>query len=231
MDRRQIWREVRRLPEWAGSAGARVNQTLFVLLLGVYLPFRMGIEFLDPLVIVPFAFASLVFVSGAAAEAFGSAVLPEPATAASLRPRMIALSLGGGLYAWSILISGVVVVNIGNWYGFPLLPPALTSWTAPLLSLGLSAFGAATALLLFTHHYSVKDVRSRLRGGLFLFLLVWLFHSWLVPIALREKIAPYLTTDKIAAFTFALAVLLLLLSEHRLRTAVKRMQSAETGES
>ena len=63
---------------------------------------------------------------------------------------------------------------------------------------------------------------------LFLFLLLWLFHSWIVPASVFEKVAPHLTTEGIALLTVGLGALLLLLSERRLQASVTRMESADS---
>ena len=57
--------EVRRLPEWLDGAGPKVNLTLFGLILGVVLPWAMGFQYLDPMILMePFRRGSGISAMG-----------------------------------------------------------------------------------------------------------------------------------------------------------------------
>ena len=171
---------------WTGS---QVNLVLLFLLAGLYLPSRMGIEFLDPLTIVPYSLIGLVFVSGAAA-----AVFEDLDSYRVLRARVWRLALGGLGYAVLVLGAGVIMVNIGFWHGEVLLPPVPICLVTVWLILSLSALVAAVAAHLMRRHHTSSEVKSRLLGALLGVLLAWVFRSSLAPVAAREWIAPVATT-------------------------------------
>lgn len=214
--------ELRRLPRWTGSTGSRVNLVLLVLLLGGYLPWRMGFEFLDALVLMPYAFTSLMFISVAAAEALAPEEIPSGECRGELRRRVWATAAGGLCYSGAILALGLVAVNLGT---LPALvaPPFLTMISYAALSLAVAAFAAASAALMVAHHDTAADVRSRIRGILLLLLGVWLFRGWLIPVGLREQVAPWTTTARLGWLAAGGAVVLSLLAERRLRQAHARL--------
>lgn len=214
--------ELRCLPQWTGSTGSRVNLVLLVLLLGGYLPWRMGFEFLDALVLMPYAFTSLMFVSVAAAEALGPEQIPAEEQRAGLRRRIWAVAVGGLCYSGAILALGLAAVNLGT---FPALvtPPLLTVVCYVALSLGVATFAAASAALMVAHHDTAGDVRSRIRGILLVLLGLWLFRGWLIPAGLREQAAPWTTTARLGWLAICGSAVLFLLAEWRLRRAHARL--------
>ena len=174
--------------------GSKINLVLLTALAGGYVPWKMGIEFLDPLVVVPFALVSLMPVS------------------AALPPRSLVRtgSLGMG-YALLVLGLGVVLVNAGFWHGQLLLPPWPAVFAAALLAFSASFFAGAAALAMLGNNYTAAEAGRRIRLVLLVLLAAWLFRGTLVPTGLREAVAPVATTWGIAGMAVVVSLGLLLL--------------------
>lgn len=211
--------ELKRLPSYAGGAASLVNQTLIAGFLGVYLPWRLSFQFLDPLVIIPYALTGLIFASGASVEAFAGDDSSEEGEESAIRCRVGVVAVGGLGYSSLLTFTGLLVVNARNWHGDLIIPPAPVCVVAPLLSLAASGFMAASAALLLSRYYSPGDVKTRFRAALAGLVAVWVFRGWIVPVALKEWIAPLLTTRGIAVLTAIFSMLLALLAERRVRAA------------
>jgi hypothetical protein len=198
--------------------GTQVNLVLLFLLAGLYLPSRMGIEFLDPLTIVPYSLIGLVFVSGSA-----GAVFEDLESYRLLRARVWRIALGGLGYAVSVLGAGVIMVNIGFWHGEVLLPPVPICLATVWLIFSLSALVAAVAAHLMRRHYTSAEVKSRLLGTLLAVLLAWVFRSSLVPVALREWIAPVGTTAGLTSLIGGIGLAAIFTAEWLVRGNMKEL--------
>jgi hypothetical protein len=175
------------------SSGNRVNLTLLAGILGVFLPSKMGIEYLDPLVLLPVSCVSLMLVA---------ALTPEWGF-----PRV---ALAGMAYGSGVVAAGIAVVNAGFWHGVPIIPPATVLVSIPLLSFSVSAFAAAAGSWMNARNLTPAEARTRIRGVLLVLLALWVFRSSVIPETLRGWVAPFATTGGIAAIVLVLSTALLL---------------------
>jgi hypothetical protein len=119
------------------SYGAVLN-LLAILGFGVFVPWRKGLEFLDPAILFPYFGLSLVFVAPLVTSA-----VPEPRTQRAIGTKIsAALALGWGT-ALFIVVLGLLTVNLLHWHGHALLPSIAVLRDAALLSLLGSLFVAA----------------------------------------------------------------------------------------
>jgi hypothetical protein len=190
-----------------------VNLCLLAALLGILLPVKMGIEYLDAGVILPYSLAGLAPLSGAAAEAFALRA-PDP------RRRVAALAAGGLAYALAIIGLGVAIVSARAGYGL-LLPSRLVASSAVLLSVTANAYMAAAAGVMSRRGYRTEEIKSRLRALLGVALVLWIARPWIVPAAVGEWLAPWSTSRGIAGGTLALSALLAAGAEIQLRRMLR----------
>jgi hypothetical protein len=214
---KQAWAERRNLPLWLGGTSGVVIHALLVALLGFYAPFRLGIDWLDPLIVIPYWCASLIFVAGAAPEAFSG---PKPCQ--NWSSKLLAVSGGGWLYAAVIVLLALLTVNTRHWHGQMLLPAGAVRWAAPLLSFsaaaGLAAFGAR----LSAENHPAPAVKGLLRGGLWGVTLLLIAGPAVAPVALREWLAPHLTTPGLARLCVAGSLLSAALAACQIRRALRQ---------
>jgi hypothetical protein len=142
---------------------------VLIAVFGVFIPFRKGLGFLEPIMITAYACLGVLFAAPAAAQAFSKG-RPQTMREAGLRAAK-AVGYGEAL-ALVMLISGVVTLSVAN--GRLLLPQFDVLAEGALMGLA-----ASTALALFsgwmTLHFSPAAARVGMRlvfmGLLILFVL------------------------------------------------------------
>ncbi len=197
--------------EWMDGAGAKVNLALFGALLGVVLPWALGLPFLDPLVIVCVSCSAVVFVAAVAGQA-GREVNPD-----TLLPWLLVITAWGGFYGTLVVAAGIVTVNVLNWHGTILVPGALTSITTPLLPVAMSAFFTAEGFHLARKGHKPEEIGARFRWGVLILVMGAYFRHSLLPTVATEWLARRSTTPGIAMGVVLLSLALAGLAARRLR--------------
>jgi len=113
-------------------------------LLGFYLPWRLGFEFLDAAVLLPYACLSSLFATRAYGPEPARRLLDPPAAPADRRKVVAAAAAGWGA-ALLILAAGLLTVNVASWHGRPLVPPLGVLLSVVGLSLPVALVSVAAA--------------------------------------------------------------------------------------
>lgn len=169
-----------------------------IVLFGVLVPLRKGLDFLDPLILCGCLMLSLVMVGPAAASAF-SGTPPVQGRAALRRLAIVAV------YAWAIgvavLVAGLITVNLRSPYRKAFIPETWFLITAMLFSAAATVLiGVLSALV--ARRYTASTARNALRLA-FLGLVLFVFaiarfggpdwprtlHAWCTPAHLRRFFA------------------------------------------
>jgi hypothetical protein len=203
--------ELRRIPGWLDGTGPKVNLTLFGLGLGGVVPWLLGYEYLDPMVLIGISLASVVFVAAAVGNA-GQETEPRriPVT-------VLAITTAGTAYAMAVILLGVSIVNLKNWYGMLLIPPAVNLFTLPLLPAGLSAFLGAEGIRLARGGHKPRDIGARFRWTVLLLVMAWYLRSYWMPAPLHEWVDGNLVSETVALATVVVAAILASLAALRVR--------------
>jgi hypothetical protein len=119
----EVWKEWRLLPERIGGWGGGALFLAMAAVLGVLVPWQLGFEFLSPNVLLAYGFLAPIL----AAPFVAAAIAGDPVS----RNRGVAAKvIAAGAYGWTaaavFLAAGLITVNIKNWRGEPILPPAAT---------------------------------------------------------------------------------------------------------
>ncbi len=203
--------ELRCVPGWLDGAGPKVNLALFGIGLGGAVPWMLGFEFLDPIVLTGISLACVVFVGAVAGNA-GQDADPSHVVA-----RVQAIALAGTAYAVTVVLLGLIVVNVRNWHGAMLLPATVNLLTLPLLPAGLSAFLGAEGIRMALRGHKPREIGARFRWTVLLLVMAWYLRGYWMPAAVREWIESYLVSSWVAIATVAIAAILGALAVIRLR--------------
>jgi len=183
-----LWRELRRLLSYAGLTRPRLYTTtvnLFVLLaFGIAIPWRRGYDFFDPVLILLYCLIALLFSAPAITDLLGT----EWTDGHTIRARLYACSLYGWAAFVTVLVLGIVTVNIQyRAFGIHLPPPAVL--TAALALSFTASLWVASCAALFAVVLSPTAAKLIIRAA-FVFLLFallfagrWLPDEWRIAIA------------------------------------------------
>ncbi len=174
------------------STASKINLALLACLAGGFVPWKMGLLFLDPLVILPYAGLSLFYA--------GAAPGGDP----------LRLGLFGATYACAVIALGVLAVNAGLRQGAPLSPVWPLAVSAPVLSFSVSFFAATWARDHINRRNPPQEAASRIRWITLLLLMLWLTRASVIPAAVRELTAPATTTWGLAVMSLGLSGVMLL---------------------
>jgi hypothetical protein len=146
-----------------------------IAIFGVFLPFRKGLEFLDPVMISAYACLGALFAAPAAARSFARRRPQSMRETAWLAAK--AVGYGEGL-ALIMLCAGVATVSVSR--GRLLLPELDVLTEAALLGLSGSL---ALALLAgwMTLRFSASAARRGMRALFFAILLLFVFRAQRLP--------------------------------------------------
>lgn len=158
------------------STASKVNLVLLALLTGAYMPWNMGLLFLDPLIIVTYAGLALFYA--------GATPGGDP----------LRTGLFGAAYSTLVIALGVVSVNLGLKQGAPVLPVLPVSIATPLLSFSAATFAATWARDHIARRNPPHDAASRIRWLTLILLMAWVMRASFIPAAIRDVAAPATTT-------------------------------------
>src|SRR5882724_10463073 len=139
--RRAIMQELSQLPRRMGGTTGVLIYAFAMLALGILLPWHLGFDFLDAMVLLAYACLPALLVAPVVAESFAGdlerAQVPE--TPEERRRLLYAKVLTGALYGWisALLctVTGLTTVNLSltSW----ILPPGLLAIDLAVLSLAV----------------------------------------------------------------------------------------------
>jgi hypothetical protein len=146
-----------------------------IAIFGVILPWRKGLDFLDPVMISAYACIGMLFAPPAAAANFGG---PRPQSLSQAVQRAWKAVLYGEGLAVILMLAGVITVSFSR--GRVLVPQLDVLGEAALLGL---AGTIALALLAgwMTLHFSIMAARTGMRVIFLLLLLGFFFRSQKLP--------------------------------------------------
>ncbi len=144
-----------------------------VLTFGILVPWYKGFTFLDPRIILAYGLLALLFVAPASAE---SAAAQLSRDSISNSPGEVLASIGIVVaYGWGvavvILITALVTLNLTNWRGSLIAPPAMFCFAVVTFSLAAS-LAVATLSGVLSRYFSAYAVKSILRIGFLGLLLI-----------------------------------------------------------
>ena len=160
-----------------------------VLAFGILVPWYKGFTFLDPRILLAYALLALLFVAPASAEsAAAHASSKESGERESSEGRPVAGVLGRialvVAYGWGvmvlILITALVTLNLANWRGSVMTPPA--AFLSAVLVFSLTAsFAVATLSGVLARRFSAGGIKSILRFGFLALLLALALSNRFLP--------------------------------------------------
>jgi hypothetical protein len=162
-----------------GSKGVLLHLAL-VAVFGVFLPWKKGIEFFDPVILSAYACLGVLFAAPIAAQAFAD-VRPESMSAAIAR--IAAAVLYGECVVIAFLGAGIATVYFTHRHSVFFAPDLVGLGFAALLGLtGSFAFAALAAWI--SLRFSAAAARGALRMMFLLLLFLFFFRSqWLPDVA------------------------------------------------
>lgn len=182
---------------------ATILLNLAVLLaFGVWVPWRRGFDFLDPVMILAYAMLALLFVAPAAAVACA----PDSArglTRTAMLGRIVAAVAYGWGTAMIILVIALITINATAWHGRAVLPPLKILSSAVLMSLAGSLFVAILGALV-TLSFSAGAARNFFRFAFLFLLLALTFSSRFLPAEWKVWLSAQMTTDGLSRLALIL---------------------------
>ena len=180
-------------------------QLVTVALLGCYLPWRLGFEFLDAGVVVVYGCLAALFVApritrrlGAERERRVLEVPREPPERGVLW-REVGQAAAGGWGAALLLVGmGLVTVNITQWHGRVLLPPAAVLASVVVWSGSVAVLTSAVGARMALEARSAAEASRALRGRILLLLLAGFLAARLLPGEWREWFDAQMTPGRLA---------------------------------
>ena len=192
-----------------------------VLAFGILVPWYKGFTFLDPRILLAYAMLALLFVAPASAEsaaAYTSKQAEEGGDASA--PAGVLSRIGLVVaYGWGvsvlILITALATLNLTNWRGAVLVPPAAFFSATLVFSLAAS-FAVAILSGVLARRFSAGGIKSILRFGFLGLLLALALSNRFLPERWQIILSDYSTRRALtrlawegAAISAGLAVVLL----------------------
>src|ERR1700693_2368676 len=147
-----------------------------VLAFGILVPWYKGFTFLDPRILLAYALLALLFVAPASAE---SAAAHAKSTAGVLSRTGMVVAYGWGVSV-VMLITALVTVNLTNWRGSLMAPPA--AFLSAVLVFSLTAsFAVAILSGVLARRFSATGIKSILRFGFLGLLLAMALSNRFLP--------------------------------------------------
>ncbi len=163
-------------------------QLVLAALLGIWLPWRMGFEFLDAAVLLLYGLLSTAAAAPAIAAALGSEQERPVLDAAREVPEAGALyrAIGraaaiGWIEAMAVTAAGLATVNLASWHGRVVLPPAGVLASVAALSLGAALLTASAGARAAIEARSAAAAARELRGRCLLLIVAGLAGVRLLP--------------------------------------------------
>ena len=183
-----------------------------VLAFGILVPWYKGFTFLDPRILLAYALLAVLFVAPASAE---SAAAHAKSTTGVLSRTSLVVAYGWGV-SILILITALATVNLANWRGAVLAPPA--AFLSAVLVFSLTAsFAVAILSGVLARRFSATGIKSILRFGFLGLLLALALSNRFLPERWQIILSDYSTRRALtrvawdgAAICAGLAVVLLI---------------------
>jgi len=192
--------ELRRLPRMIGSAAGILLYLLVLGAFGLMVPARWGFEFLNPMVLAAYGAMAGLFASPVSVEAcFGVRDFPHPARTA-LIGKIAFVAAYGWVSATLILIVGLITVNIRNWHGQPLLPPAIFLASLFAFSLSIAVFVTSMGAALAVRAPSTRSAKRIMRTAFLVFLLFLVMFVRYAPDEWRFRMTMQLSQERFPLF-------------------------------
>jgi hypothetical protein len=206
-----VFGEFRELLGFAGLTRWRIYSTtvnLFVILaFGIVVPWRRGIEFFDPLLLLLYSFIALLFAAPAITELLGR----QWTNAQAVLARVFASALFGWGAFCLILLLGIVAVQLEYRAGRMLFPAPNVLGAA--LGLSLTASCAVSAVgALFSVVLDPLSAKLILRGAFVGILLLLLFGGRFLPPAWQASLAQNITPRAVTQSAYIVSGILALLA-------------------
>lgn len=225
----EIWAvirvEWRHLPGRAGGLAGMGWYLAIALLLGVYMPWRLGFEFLDAAILLFYSSLSSLLGGPLAARSVGSErerglLDPAPAGTAhrpTLYGRVLAAAAAGWFAALVIVAGGLLAVNVTLWHGRALLPPVSVLLSLVVWSLSLAVVTAAAGARIALSASSGASAARTLRSRLLFILSLCVLAAQLLPGRWKTFFDAQMTAGRLARNVAIATPLLLLLGAALLR--------------
>jgi hypothetical protein len=216
-----VWTDIKRLAGGLARDRQRLGLNLAVLLaVSGFVPWMIGLSFLDPLVLIPFCGLSVFFVAILIPQSMSE---DRPQNEAALVIRIAAIVLLSWIMGLLTLVCALGTLNALHWHGLPLVP----SWEilTAAAGFGLSAtltmacVGAAVTLGSDSAAAAQRLLRYSLMAVI-LFLLLGYPH---LPSAITTLVEGDLTNAGIAKKTWVVTVVLLAPAAWSFQTARIRL--------
>src|SRR5690349_5472633 len=151
---------------------------LIVVAFGILVPWYKGFALLDPQMILAYACLAVLFVAPASAES-AAARRQDEAPKAVLGGIAVVVAYGWGI-TLLILLTAFVTLNLTNWRGAMITPPAMLCSAALLFSLMVCIVVAALSAVL-ARRFTAASVKTILRLGFLAVRLALAFNSPVLP--------------------------------------------------
>lgn len=233
-----VWRDWREHVLRGRGVATTVTMVMFVLLLGVVLPWRVGAAWLSaPWVAMVWAWLPVFLVTSVTADTFAGerergTLEPLLATRLPDGPILYGKVLAAVAYVGTATLValplGILTVNLTGSFPEPLLLGAAEALALSLLALVAALFGAAAGVLLSLRASSVREAQQSLSVVILLLSLTPLlalpalpeaWRGWLVGILLQGDVTSLV--PPLGAALGSVAVILLLVA--RLRFTRERL--------
>ena len=232
-----LWKEWKEIVIQRSAGGAlRRAPLISIAIVGIFVPFRMGPAFFNPVPLLGITFFSALGVSVVCVDAFAGERerhTLETLLASRLSDRAIlfgkiAASIG---YGWFIsiicIVAGTITVNLANWNGQLLIFHDAASWLILLLGPPLLDGVIATAgVLISLRATTVRHAQQTLTTGLMVVFLVIIFGGNALPTVWKAWIAGALLGWSPAGLVLAAAAVLLAIDLVLLLAGMARFQRA-----
>jgi len=224
--------EIRALPLRMGGVSGLLLFAFIVVAFGIYVPWRWGFEFLNPMVLIAYAGVAMLFTGPVAAESFAAihhlaADRPEVRRDALWAKLLCSAAYGAGATTL-LLAAGLATVHTGNWRGGPLLPEE--AFLASLLlftwSIALAVASLAARIGVVCSALSTKRI---LRSGFLLLVLLALMGLRHGPEEWRTRLALELTAERFPRLALIVCLHLLFVSALLVRSAAGRLEEIARG--
>lgn len=208
------------LMSWAGHF-------LALLVFGVVVPLRQGLDFLDVMFLLAYACLPCLFAAPLVAESVSNRRIQPPEEgywAQVLLPCLFAV-----LWLTLILISGLIAVNSASRLPRTIFPPAVITANILLLSAAVTLAAAALTGWLSLNVGTASLAKAHSRRLFLLVLVLVLLWVRMAPENWKAAVTDNLTTDRITWLLAPLSVLLLTIAALLLRSGGNRRREEAEG--
>lgn len=209
------------------SVASWVGHFLAIAVFGVAVPLRQGLDFLDVMFLLAYAFLPCLFAAPLVAESVASRRIPPPYqgyVAQVMLPTIFAIG-------WNLLIlfSSLAAVNASNWHGRVILPRTVILTNVVALCIGATVFSAGATGWLSLNVPTPAIAKSQARRIFLMILVVVLMYARLAPLSWKQNIVDRLTPDTITWFLLPVSAVLLALAAGLIHAGATRREEDAQG--